>query len=178
MDASTPLIKNVLLLDGEGKRVAVKYYSDDWPTLAAKLAFEKSVFTKTQRTSARSEAEIGMFDGYIVVYKFISDLHFYVTGGEDENELIVATVLQGFFDAVGLLLRNNVEKKSVLENLDLVLLCLDEIIDGGIILESDANTIASRVAMRGADSDVPLSEQTISQALATAKEHFARSLLK
>jgi hypothetical protein len=178
MDVSTPLIKNVLLLDAEGKRVAVKYYSDDWPTLSAKLAFEKSVFTKTQRTTARSEAEIGMFEGYIVVYKFISDLHFYVTGGEDENELIVATVLQGFFDAVGLLLRNNVEKKTVLENLDLVLLCLDEIIDGGIILESDANTIASRVAMRGADSDVPLSEQTISQALATAKEHFARSLLK
>jgi len=178
MDVSTPLIKNVLLLDVEGKRVAVKYYSDDWPTLSAKLAFEKSVFTKTQRTTARSEAEIGMFEGYIVVYKFISDLHFYVTGGEDENELIVATVLQGFFDAVGLLLRNNVEKKTVLENLDLVLLCLDEIIDGGIILESDANTIASRVAMRGADSDVPLSEQTISQALATAKEHFARSLLK
>jgi hypothetical protein len=39
------------------------------------------------------------------VYKFISDLHFYVTGGEDENELILATVLQGFFDAVALLLR-------------------------------------------------------------------------
>lgn len=30
-----------------------------------------------------------------------------------------------------------------------------------IILESDANTIASRVAMRGADSDVPLSEQVL-----------------
>lgn len=39
------------------------------------------------------------------MYKFISDLHFYVTGGEDENELILATVLQGFFDAVSLLLR-------------------------------------------------------------------------
>lgn len=178
MDVSTPLIKNVLLLDSEGKRVAVKYYSDDWPKLADKLAYEKSVFTKTQRSIARSEAEIGMFDGYIVVYKFISDLHFYVTGGEDENELIVATVLQGFFDAVGLLLRNNVDKKSVLENLDLVLLCLDEIIDGGIILETDANVIAGRVSMRGADADVPLSEQTLAQALATAKEHFARSLLK
>jgi hypothetical protein len=76
------------------------------------------------------------------------------------------------------LLRNNVEKKTVLENLDLILLCLDELVDGGIILESDANVIASRVAMRGADADVPLSEQTISQALATAKEHLARSLLK
>lgn len=46
-----------------------------------------------------------MFEGNIVVYKFVQDLHFFVTGGEDENELILATVLQGFFDAVGLLLR-------------------------------------------------------------------------
>lgn len=50
-------------------------------------------------------AEIAMFENSIVVYKFVQDLHFFVTGGEDENELILATVLQGFFDAVGLLLR-------------------------------------------------------------------------
>lgn len=178
MELSCPLIKNILLLDSEGKRVAVKYFCDEWPNLAAKLAFEKSVFSKTQRTNARAEAEIGMFDGYIVVYKFASDLHFYVTGGDDENELILATVLQGFFDAVSLLLRNNVDKKTVLENLDLIFLCLDEIVDGGIILETEANVIAGKVAMRGADADVPLSEQTISQALATAREHLARSLLK
>ncbi|KAK1320844.1 Coatomer subunit zeta-3 [Acorus calamus] len=52
---SFPSIKNILLLDLEGKRVAVKYYSDDWSTLNAKLAFEKSVFAKTQKTSARTE---------------------------------------------------------------------------------------------------------------------------
>jgi hypothetical protein len=46
-----------------------------------------------------------MFDGHIVVYKFIEDLHFFVTGGEEENELILASVLQGFSDAVGILLR-------------------------------------------------------------------------
>lgn len=34
-----------------------------------------------------------MFDGYIVVYKFILDFYFYVMGGEDENELIVVIVL-------------------------------------------------------------------------------------
>lgn len=47
-----------------------------------------------------------MFESYIVVYKFIQDLHFFVTGDDDENELILATVLQGFFDAVGILLRS------------------------------------------------------------------------
>ncbi|RRT49294.1 hypothetical protein BHE74_00053494 [Ensete ventricosum] len=119
-----------------------------------------------------------MFDGYIVVYKFIQDLHFFVTGGDDENELILSTVLQGFFDAVGLLLRNNVDKRTALENLDLVLLCLDEIIDGGIILETEASIIAGKVATHGLDGTASLSEQTISQALATAREHLARSLLK
>lgn len=48
-------MKNILLLDSEGKRVAVKYFSDDWPTNGAKLAFEKSVFTKTLKTNARIE---------------------------------------------------------------------------------------------------------------------------
>ncbi|KAG0466531.1 hypothetical protein HPP92_018111 [Vanilla planifolia] len=146
-----PSVKNILLLDSEGKRVAVKYYADDWPTHAAKLAFEKSVFTKTQKINARTEAEIAMFDGYIVVYKFIQDLHFFVTGGDNENELILATVLQGFFDAVGLILRNNVDKRTALENLDLILLCLDEIVDGGIILETEANAIAGKTSSDGMD---------------------------
>ncbi|MBA0650444.1 hypothetical protein Goklo_017862, partial [Gossypium klotzschianum] len=221
-----PLIKNILLLDSEGKRIAVKYYSDDWPTNSAKEAFEKAVFAKTQKTNARTDgkilllhydfsvngrsvslwetssgsvargvgepfngggivlgvsmldAEITMFDNYVVVYKFVQDLHFFVTGGENENEIILAAVLQGFFDAVGLLLRGTVDKKEALENLDLILLCLDEIVDGGIILETDANVIAGKVASHSMDAGAPLSEQTITQALATAREHLTRSLLK
>lgn len=50
-------------------------------------------------------AEITLLENNIVVYKFAQDLHFFVTGGEDENELILSSVLQGFFDAVALLFR-------------------------------------------------------------------------
>lgn len=50
-------------------------------------------------------AEIAMFENNIVIYKFAQDLHFFVTRGDYENELIISTVLQGFFDAVSLLLR-------------------------------------------------------------------------
>lgn len=46
-----------------------------------------------------------MFENNIIIYKFVQDLHFYVTGAEEENELILASVLQGFFDAVDILLR-------------------------------------------------------------------------
>lgn len=52
-----------------------------------------------------SPAEIAMLENNIIVYKFVQDLHFFVTGGDEENELVLASVLQGFFDAVTLLLR-------------------------------------------------------------------------
>ncbi|KAJ6342559.1 hypothetical protein OIU78_010485 [Salix suchowensis] len=119
-----------------------------------------------------------MFDNNIVLYKFVQDLHFYVTGGEDENELILAAVLQGFFDSVSLLLRGNVDKREAVENLDLIFLCLDEIIERGMILETDANVIAGKVAVNSMDPTAPLSEQTIGQALATAREHLTRTLFQ
>lgn len=48
-------MKNILLLDSEGKRIAAKYCSDDWPTNNAKEAFEKTVFSNTQKMNARTE---------------------------------------------------------------------------------------------------------------------------
>lgn len=122
-------MKNILLLDSEGKRIAAKYYSDDWPTNTAKEAYEKAVFSKTKKTNARTEGkyifflvnyvlylswllvldnavEVTALENNIIVYKFVQDIHFFVTGGEEENELILASVLQGVFDAVNLLLRS------------------------------------------------------------------------
>ncbi|XP_058749446.1 coatomer subunit zeta-1-like [Vicia villosa] len=173
-----PSVKNIILLDSDGKRIAVKYFSDDWPTNSEKETFEKLVFTKTQKTNARTEAEVAIFENNIVVYKFVQDLHFFVTGSDEENELILSSVLQAFFDSVGILLRGNVDKKAALENLDVILLCIDEIIDGGIILETDPNVIAGKAASNSIDSGAPLSEQTLGQALASAREHLARSFLK
>ncbi|XP_071689501.1 coatomer subunit zeta-2-like isoform X1 [Rutidosis leptorrhynchoides] len=173
-----PAIKNLLLLDSEGRRVAVKYYTDEWPTNAAKLAFERSIFAKTLKTNARTEAEIVMFENNVVLYKFIQDLHLFVTGGDNENELALASVLQGFSEAVTLLLRGNVDQREALENLDMMFLCLDEIVDAGMILETDGSLIAGKVATHSIDDGAPLSEQTITQALATAREHFTRSLLR
>jgi len=46
---------------------------------------------------------------------------------------MINTALSAFSDAVHMLLRNQVEKRAVLENLDLVLLCLDETIDEGCV---------------------------------------------
>jgi hypothetical protein len=176
--ASCPLIKSVLVLDGEGKRIAVKYFDPELNSIQAQLSFERSLFQKTIRTNARSEQEIILIENDIVVYKFTSDLLFFVSSGEEENEIIVATVLQALFESISLLLRGIVEKRSALENLDLILLSIDEIVDGGVILETDASIIASRVSMRGVEGEVPITEQSFTQAFASAREQISRNLLR
>ncbi|KAF8071229.1 COPZ2 [Scenedesmus sp. PABB004] len=213
-DPTCPSVRSLIVLDSEGRRIAVKYFSPEWcgaaarrrrngaaataaaararapphaaphrrpaaarATVSAQANYEKAVFAKTSRTNARGEAEIVMFDDHLVVYKCLGDLMFYVTGGLEENELVLYAVLQAFYEATSTLLRQQVDKKTVLENLDLLLLVMDEIVDGGLILETDPQTVAARVTMRGADGEVPIAEQTFSQAFASAKEHLARSLL-
>ena len=51
-------------------------------------------------------AEIILFDDHVVVFKTLGDLNFYVTGDQDENELVLANVLYAFYEAVNLLLRS------------------------------------------------------------------------
>ena len=46
-------------------------------------------------------------------------------------QLILVSVLNAFYDAISQLLRKNVEKRGLTDNLDGVLSILDEIVDGG-----------------------------------------------
>ena len=75
--------------------------------------------------------EIILYEGYLAVYKHSLDLIFYMICPSTENELMIHSALTGFTDALSLLLRGQVEKRAMLENLDLTLLALDESIDDG-----------------------------------------------
>lgn len=138
------------ILDNDGKRILAKYYDKNvFPTSKEQKAFEKNLFNKTHRANA----EIIMLDGLTCVYKSNVDLFFYVMGSSHENEvsiilniiinfvvhkiililfqLILMSVLNCLYDSVSQILRKNVEKRAVLDNLDIVMLAMDEICDGG-----------------------------------------------
>ena len=46
-------------------------------------------------------------------------------------QLILSSVLNALYESVSQILRKNVEKRALLENLDAAFLVLDEICDGG-----------------------------------------------
>ena len=80
-----------------------------------------------------SSGDIILYSSHLVLFKTGIDLTFYVVAPEYENELMLQNVLLAFHDAVSMLLRHQVEKRSVLENLDLVVLALDETVDDGYV---------------------------------------------
>ncbi|XP_067397230.1 coatomer subunit zeta-2 isoform X1 [Emydura macquarii macquarii] len=165
-------VKAIFILDNDGQRLLAKYYDDTFPSTKEQKTFESSVFNKTHKT----DSEIAFLEGLTIVYKSSIDLFFYVVGSSQENELMLVAVLTCLFDSLNHMLRKNVEKRSLLDNLDGAFLVVDEIVDGGVILESDPQQVIQKVNFRVDDS--PLSEQSVAQVLQSAKEQIKWSLLK
>lgn len=175
---TSPNVKAIIVLDSsDGSRVHSKYYGPALKDPLAQANFERALFPKTRGQNARTEAEIVMLENTVVVYRQGIDVVFCVAGSPDENELILVSVLDAMYEALNGILRSHLEKRTLLDNLDLVLLTVDEIVDGGLILETDPIAVANRVLMKGAGtvSETPVGELTISQALQSAREQLAKS---
>uniref|UniRef100_A0A8C5A1J3 Coatomer subunit zeta n=1 Tax=Gadus morhua TaxID=8049 RepID=A0A8C5A1J3_GADMO len=151
-------VKALFILDNDGNRLLSKYYDPElYPSMKEQNNFEKNVFNKTHK----ADNEIAFLEGMTVVYKSSIDLFFYVVGSPQENELMLMSVLNCLFDSLTQILRKNVERRYLLENMEGVFLVVDEIIDGGVILESDPQQVLQKVNYKSDES--PLSEQSVAQ---------------
>jgi hypothetical protein len=183
LTADIPSVTAVIILDQEGKRIIVRYFNATFADSKEEKAFEKKLYDKTARTNAKTEAEIILMDGYVTVYRNTSDVWMYVVGAQAENELILVNVLGALHGALSTLLRAPPDKRNMLDNFDTLLITLDEMLDVGMILETDAAAIVNRVGMKAADGAQPgAAEQTVEGSLnsmfASARETLAKSLLK
>ena len=122
------------------------------------------------------QADILLLDGLNIVYRFGLDVTFCVIGGGDENELFLVMVLEALFESLSLLLKGQLEKRELLSHLELVLLTIDELVDGGVPFELDAQSIESRVMLRGAvpDSLSSYSEMTLGKLADKARDKLAK----
>ena len=146
-----PLIKALVVVDSDGTRIISRYYNANLPTLAEEHAFEKKLFDKTKTTNAKAEPEITMFDNMVVIYRHSCDVWFYVVGSQAENELILVNALSALYDALSSVLHTTPDKQSLLERFDMLLLAIEELVDGGMILEMDPSAIANRIRMKGSE---------------------------
>jgi coatomer subunit zeta len=177
-----PLVKAIVVVNHEGKRICARYCDrEEWPELELQRDFEKSMLTKVQSLGDASDSiDVMEFRDYVAAYRQADDLFMFVVGAKDENELIMAEVLHALDETLHLMLRGQMYEEALLENLQGVLLVIDELVDQeGVILESQPTELAARAGQTSSSfmDQVPLGEQTLSQAIQTARDQITRSIL-
>eukprot|EP00922_Rhytidocystis_sp_ex-Travisia-forbesii_P049847 GHVS01074164.1.p1 GENE.GHVS01074164.1~~GHVS01074164.1.p1 ORF type:complete len:240 (+),score=49.73 GHVS01074164.1:29-748(+) len=152
---------------------------------ASQTKFESQLTAKAKRLTGRTEVEIMMIDRYVALLRSVNDVSMYVVGDSDTNELMLLDVANAIFQGLSNITSGQVGKRQILENLDSVFLMLDEVVDGGVILETDASVITSRLSMTGgqgsaggvAGEGAPPETTAFNQAITHAKENLMRSFL-
>ncbi|KAM0424680.1 hypothetical protein ACHAPT_009988 [Fusarium lateritium] len=181
-------VQAILILGTEdGSRIFAKYFqpphsaphgpssasSNPYPDVKSQKAFEKGLIEKT----AKQTGDIILYDNRIVLYKMESDVMMYVVGSVNENEILLYNTVLALRDSLHLLFKQSVDKRTIVENYDLVSLAIDEIVDDGIILETDPTIIVQRVS-RAPTQDLPvgridLSEQGVNNLAQLGKSKLA-----
>ena len=178
--------------------------ANPYPTLPTQLAFEKRLFAKLHRTQPANGLSMGgggaggavdvlPYETHAVVYKVVNDVVLLLVAPANENELLLYNALVALDEALASLFKGQVGRRLLIENLDLLLLTIDELAeDTGGLLEVDNATIVQRVYMiqtggapgaggvggvsgGAGGAEVPISEQSFTQALQTAKDQFVKS---
>ena len=148
-------------MDGDGNRLAGKYYGDflkhptaDKTPEELRSQLEKQIQQKVVGIAARPDAaEIVTVQNRTVVFVGgtagdgggVRVVH---VGPASESELVLAHLCEGMYDALQLLMGGSTDRSMVLDNLELVFLLIDEHCDGGIILEVDGHKLANAVLLR------------------------------
>lgn len=172
-----PKVDAILVLDGDGNRLAGKYYgeflkkensssADDGTCKIQSVeevrsSFERALHGKIAGLAARPDAaEVVTVMGRTAVFcggasvmnGSGGDVRVVHVGPPGESELVLAHLVEGMYDALTHLMGGATDRSVVLDNLELVFLLIDEHCDGGIILETDGSKLAASVLLRDDDT--------------------------
>ena len=82
-----------------------QYSGERYETAEQQVEFERNIFSKTRGNQARSDPDIILLNKQVVVYMFATDVYFYVAGDQNENELILSSVLTAVYETMDAMLR-------------------------------------------------------------------------
>jgi hypothetical protein len=137
----------------------------------------KLIGKKKDAGSGHLDANVILLDGTVSVFRTGTDgTTLFVVGSASENELILAAAVDGLYEALDMLLPGDLDKRTILEHYEYLFLLVDELVDGGIIMEKDPKALCSRVLMKGSDGvNTPTAELTIGQAMGVVREQLSKS---
>ncbi|KEG10574.1 coatomer zeta subunit [Trypanosoma grayi] len=151
-------VEGIIILNDVGGRVFAKYYITPnmeergvLNTIEKQRALEMGVHAAAhdpkRSCSTSMDGDIMIHEGHAVLLQVCEDVTLMVIGDASENELVLHSVLRGLVDALRQELKMlDLNLRTLLEKYDALVLTVDELVDEGIILETNPANISLDVA--------------------------------
>uniref|UniRef100_A0A3B0MW23 Coatomer subunit zeta n=1 Tax=Theileria annulata TaxID=5874 RepID=A0A3B0MW23_THEAN len=179
-------VEAILILGENGEKIAVRYYKLH---PSSKLSFsedEQKIFEKSlvdqleQARTSEIQHDCLLLENHLVVFSIVADVYIVVVGHLTENELILSQLCKNVEKVLEYLTKYvdiyvisfyDIKKDFVYEKLASVFLLLDDVVDGGIIMETEHEVIIKRLKRKENDSSdhVP-----VKQAIHNVRNNFTK----
>ena len=135
------LIKFIIILDNSGKIIYSKYFTDK-NTPEKQREFEKQLCFQVKNLNILpGELDVFTIEDYNVFVKLIGEVAYFIGINENDNECLGYNFCKIFENCLANILNDNFQRMKIFNNLEKIMLLIDEMIDNGIIVNTDQDSI-------------------------------------
>ena len=135
------LIKFIIILDNSGKIIYSKYYTDK-KTAEKQREFEKQLCFQVKNLNILpGELDIFTIDDINIFVKIIGEVAYFIGINEEDNECLGYNFCRIFENCLGSILNDNFDRAKIFNNLEKIILLIDELVNNGIIVNTDQESI-------------------------------------
>jgi hypothetical protein len=134
-------IKFIIILYNSGKIIYSKYYTDK-KTAEKQREFEKQLCFQVKNLNILpGELDIFSIDDINIFVKIIGEVAYFIGINEEDNECLGYNFCKIFENCLGSILNDNFDRAKIFNNLEKIILLIDELVNNGIIVNTDQESI-------------------------------------
>lgn len=139
-------IKFFLILDDFGKRIYCNYYNCEYKTIESQLEFEKKLCEIAIKYMVdKSDLDIINYDNFNILCKINPEVSIFIGQDEEDNELLLEKVYDIFEQLLFNIVNDCLTREKLLNNYDKLIFLIDELVNGGIILNINKDSLNNRI---------------------------------
>ena len=145
LDNVACLIKFIIILDNSGKLIYGKYFIDK--DQERQREFEKQLCFQVKNLNiSQDELDIFNIDDYNIFVKIIGEIAYFIGINENDNECLGYNFCKIFENCLGSITNDNFDRQKIFDNLDKIMLIIDEMVDNGLIINTDPESIEKLIS--------------------------------
>ena len=139
------LVKFVIILDNNGKLIYSKYFTEK--DQIRQCEFEKQLCFQVKNLNiCQGELDIFSMDDYNIFVKIIGEIAYFIGLNEEDNECLGYNFCKLFENCLGNITNDNFERPKIFDNLEKIIVMIDEMLDNGLIVNTDYDSISKLIA--------------------------------